>query len=234
MSFPVLSGRLDSERLPQTLVRSAILLLLITSGAFGQPTQPLSEADRVADMKQRVVQVLHLRAGDTAADVGCGDGFYTIPLARFLGPTGKVFAVDINESELFKLKQHLDEEGLKNVEVIKGAEDAPKLPAERVDAALIANAYHEMPAHEAMLHHIRDALKQGGVIVVMERISDKREKESRDEQIKHHELAPQVVKQEVAAAGFEIMEVLDPFLGRVTDDDGKSRWWALVARKPTP
>jgi hypothetical protein len=85
---------------------------------------------------------------------------------------------------------------------------SPKLAADRVDAALIANAYHEMPAHEAILHHIRDALKQGGVIVVMERISDKREKESRDEQIKHHELAPQVVRQEVAGAGFEIVEVL--------------------------
>jgi ubiquinone/menaquinone biosynthesis C-methylase UbiE len=234
MSFPVFSARLQTEKLVQTLVRSAILLLLIARGAFGQPTQPLSEADRVADMKQRVVQILHLRAGDTAADVGCGDGFYTIPLARFLGPAGKVFAVDINDSELLKLKQHLDEEGLKNVEVIKGAVDDPKLPADRVDAALIANAYHEMPAHEVMLHHIRAALKHGGVIVVMERISEKRQKESRDEQIKHHELAPQVVRQEVAAAGFEIMEVLDPFLGRLTDDEGKSRWWALVARKPTP
>src|ERR1700693_5226095 len=89
MSFPVFSARLQTEKLPQTLVRSAILLLLIASGAFSQPTQPLSEADRVADMKQRVVQVLHLRAGDTAADVGCGDGFYKIPLARFLGPAGK-------------------------------------------------------------------------------------------------------------------------------------------------
>jgi ubiquinone/menaquinone biosynthesis C-methylase UbiE len=149
MSFPVFSARLQTEKLLESLVRSAILLLTASS-AFSQPTQPLSEADRVADMKQRVVQILHLRAGDTAADVGCGDGFYTIPLARFLGPAGKVFAVDINDSELFKLKQHLSEEGLKNVEVIKGAEDDPKLPADGVDAALIANAYHEMPAHEAM------------------------------------------------------------------------------------
>jgi len=234
MTFPVVSGKLRTDSLPHTLVRSAILLLVIVSRAFGQPSQPLSEADRVADMKQRVIEILHLRPGDTAADVGCGDGFYTVPLARSLGSSGKVFAVDINDAELYKLKQHLDEEGLKNVEVIKGAEDDPKLAADRVDAALIANAYHEMPAHEAILHHIRDALKQGGVIVVMERISDKREKESRDEQIKHHELAPQVVRQEVAGAGFEIVEVLDPFLGRLTDDEGKSRWWALVARKPAP
>ena len=112
-------------------MRSAILLALIVSGVFSQPPQPRSEEDRASEMKRRVIETLHLRPGDTAADVGCGDGFYTIPLARFLGPSGKVYAEDINDSELFKLKQHLGEEGLKNVEVIKGAEDDPKLPADR-------------------------------------------------------------------------------------------------------
>jgi ubiquinone/menaquinone biosynthesis C-methylase UbiE len=232
MIFPVV--RLRTDNLPQTLVRSAILLLLIVSGVFSQPPQTQSEEDRTSEMKRRVIETLHLRAGETAADVGCGDGFYTIPLARFLGPSGRVFAVDIHDTELSKLRQHLGEEDLKNVEVIKGAEDDPKLAADRVDAALIANAYHEMPAHEAMLRHIQDALKQGGVLVVMERISDKREKEPRDELIKYHELAPQIVRQEVAGAGFEIVEVIDPFLGRLTDDEGKSRWWVLVARKPAP
>lgn len=91
-----------------------------------------------------------------------------------------------------------------------------------------------MPAHEAMLRHIRAALKPGGIIVVMERLSDKRETESRDELIKHHELAPPFVKQEVEGAGFNTVEVRDPFLGRLPDEDGKSRWWALVARKPAP
>jgi predicted methyltransferase len=113
-------------------------------------------------------------------------------------------------------------------------EDDPKLPEDRVDAALIVNAYHEMTAHEAMLRHIRSALKQGGVLVVMEGISDIRETKPRDEQIKHHQLAPQVAKQEVERAGFEIVEVRDPFVERPPDEDGKSRWWILVARKPAP
>jgi ubiquinone/menaquinone biosynthesis C-methylase UbiE len=213
-------------------VRTVILPLLIISGLFGQSPQAQSEDDRVAEMKRRVVETLQLRAGDTAADVGCGEGFYTIPLARFLGPSGKVFAVDINDAALLKLKQHLSEEGLKNVEVIKGAEDDPKLPANRADAVLIVNSYHEMTAHEAMLRHTLAALKQGGVFVLMEGISDSRETKSRDEQIKHHQLAPQVAKQEVEEAGFEIVEVRDPFIERTPDEDGKSRWWVLVARKP--
>ena len=118
-------------------------------------------------MKKRVIAALGLRQGDTAADVGCGDGFYTIPLARFLGPRGKVFATDINDGELGKLKQHLSDEGLKNVDVIKGAKDDPKLPLTALDGALIVNAYHEMTAHEAMLQHVLAALKPHGVLVLM-------------------------------------------------------------------
>jgi len=215
-----------------TLMR--ILFLLAASGVFGQSLQPQSEADRVAEMKRRVIEALQLRAGDVAADVGCGDGFYTIPLARFLGPSGKVFAVDIDESALVKLKQHLAEDGLKNVEAIRGVGDDPKLPTGALDGALIVNAYHEMAAHEAILRHVLAALKQGGVLVLMEGIWDKNETKPREEQVKHHELAPQVAKQEVEKAGFKIVEVRDPFIERPPDEDGKSRWWVLVARKPAP
>jgi predicted methyltransferase len=213
------------------LLRTAILPLLIVSGALGQALQPQSEEDRAAEMKKRVIETLNLQPGDTAADVGCGDGFYTIPLARFLGPSGKVFAEDISDAELFKLKEHLTKEGLKNVEVIKGAEDDPKLPPDRLDAALIVNAYHEMTAHDAMLRHTLAALKPGGTFVLMEGIWYSRETQSRDEQVKHHQLAPQVAKQEVEKAGFEIVELRDPFLERAPDEDGRSRWWVLVARK---
>ena len=101
-----------------------------------------------------------------------------------------------------------------------------------LDAALIVNAYHEMTAHEAMLRHTLAALKPGGTFVLMEGIWYSRETQSRDEQIKHHQLAPQVAKQEVEKAGFEILEVHDPFIERTPDQDGKSRWWVIVARKP--
>ena len=219
----------DTRALPWALMRSVILLSLILCPAFAQPR---TEEERAAEMKRRVIETLQLRPGDTAADVGCGDGFYTIPLARFLGPSGKLYAEDINDAELIKLKEHLGKEGLKNVEVIKGAEDDPKLPADRLDAVLIVNSYHEMTAHEAMLRHVRDALKPGGTFVLMEGIWDSREAQSRDEQIKHHQLAPQLAKAEVQSASFEIVELRDPFLVRAPDEDGKSRWWLIIARKP--
>ncbi|MEN3369635.1 MAG: hypothetical protein V7609_1778 [Verrucomicrobiota bacterium] len=167
------------------------------------------------------------------ADVGCGDGFYTIPLARHLAPNGRVLAIDIDDDALSKLSQGLTKEGLKNVEIIKGAEDDPMLPDARLDAVLIVNAYHEMTKPKPMLRHVLAALKPGALLVLMEGISDIREKKSRDEQIKHHQLAPGFAKQEIAAAGFDIVEVRDPFTDRPPDLDEKSHWWVIIARKPT-
>lgn len=212
--------------------RRAILLSVVLCSLFGQLSQPRSEEDRAEEMKRRLIRTLNLRPGNAAADVGCGDGFFTIPLARFLGISGKVYAEDISDVELIKLKEHLAEEQLQNVEVIKGAVDDPKLPVGELDGVLIVNAYHEMIEHEAILRHVRAALRSGGTFVLMEGIWDSREGQSRDEQTQHHQLAAQWATKEVQQAGFDIVELRDPFIERAPDKDGKSRWWVIVARKP--
>ena len=71
----------------------------------------------------------------------------------------------MDEAALSGLKKRLAEDGMRNVETIKGKADDPLLPTGALDAVLIPNAYHEMPAHEAMLQQIRQALKTGGVVV---------------------------------------------------------------------
>src|SRR5215212_602223 len=98
----------------------------------------------------------------------------------------------------------MSEQGLTNLEVIKGAVDDPQLPAGQMDAVLITNAYHEMTDHEAILRHVRTSLKVGGTFALMEGISERREAQSRDEQVKHHQLASKLAGQEVQIAGFEI------------------------------
>ena len=221
----------QSSGRPVTIPRIPIAFMLTVGVLFAQAPQSRSEEERVAEMTTRVVALLGLKSGDTAADVGCGDGFYTIPLARFLGPSGKVYAEDISDDQLSKLKKRLDEQGLRNVEVVNGAPEDPKLPQGILDGALIVNAYHEMTAHEAMLSHVISALKPGGVLVLMDGMWDEHESRSRDEQVKFHELAPTLAKSEVEKAGFQIVEVRDPFIERAPDRDGKSRWWTIIARK---
>lgn len=97
---------------------------------------------------------------------------------------------------------------------------------------LVANAYHEMAAHEAMLRAIRAALKPGGLLVLVEALSEARQKLTRADQVKRHELSPEFARNELQEAGFEVVEMQDPFLQRASDKDGKSRWWLLVVRKP--
>jgi ubiquinone/menaquinone biosynthesis C-methylase UbiE len=195
--------------------------------------RPASEEAWAAEMRRRVMGILHLGNGAEAADVGCGDGFYTLAMALAVGPSGKVFGVDIAESSLSKLKQRATQEGLRNVEAVHGAEDDPRLPPARLDAVLIANAYHEMPAHEAMLKAIHAALKPGGRVVLIEVLSEARQNQTRAEQVKRHELSPDIARDELREAGFEVVETQDPFIVRA-DKDGKSRWWLLVGRKLSP
>ncbi len=164
--------------------------------------------------------------------MGCGDGLYTIAPAHFLGPSGRVYAEDISDGPLTKLKHHLAEDGLKNIEVIKGTLDDPKLPKGVLGGVMIVNAYHGMTAHDAMLNHVLTTLKPGGVLVLMDGMWDQHESRSRDEQVKFHELAPALARPELGKSGFEIVEVRDPFIERAPDRDGKSRWWAIIARKP--
>src|SRR5215471_546317 len=100
-------GKSGSVICSKALPRISIAFLLAISQLFGQASQSRSEEERVAEMKTRVVALLGLKSGDTAADVGCGDGFYTVPLARSLGPSGRVYAEDISDGQLSKLRQRL-------------------------------------------------------------------------------------------------------------------------------
>jgi cyclopropane fatty-acyl-phospholipid synthase-like methyltransferase len=84
-------------------VRIALLPVVVVVALFARPMQAQSNEDAAAEIKRRVIEALQLRGGETVADVGCGDGFYTLPLARAL-VTGKVLAEDIDDAALEKLK----------------------------------------------------------------------------------------------------------------------------------
>jgi len=116
------------------------------------------------------------------------------------------------------------QEGLTNVEVVQGADDNPHLTPESLDAAVIMNAYHEMHAYDAMLRHLRGALKPNGRLVIVEPMTDKRRHESREAQTQVHEIALPFVEREARDAGFRIARTEDPFIER-----GSDMMWLLVA-----
>ena len=111
--------------------------------------------------------------------------------------------------------------------MIVGAADNPHLTAGQYDAVLIHNAYHEMREHEAMLAHIRSALKSDGRLVLAEPMHDRSRGKTRDEQVADHDLDADIAEEELRAAGFEEIDRDNwfvPFKGVA------GALWLIVAR----
>lgn len=116
----------------------------------------------------KLLQALGVRPGQVVCDLGCGNGYYTLDLARLTGPQGRVLGVDIQPEMLHLLELRAAEAELKNVEPIQGTLIDPKLPAQGVDLVLLVDVYHEFSHPEQMLQGIRRSLKPEGRMVLVE------------------------------------------------------------------
>jgi predicted methyltransferase len=206
-----------------------LVLLLLAAAAVAAQRQGDEQAREGWQKVDDIFTALGVAEGSRIADVGAGSGFFTIRLARRVGANGRVYAVDVAEGVVRRLRERIRRDDLENVEAILGEPDDPKLPAAALDAALIVNAYHEMREHEAMLRRILAALKPGGRLVIVEPSSTSSREQGRSEQERRHHIAPSLVKNDLVKAGFEIVELRDDF---VTNRPGGSDEWMIVARTP--
>jgi len=115
-----------------------------------------------------LLEALAIRPGQTVCDMGCGNGFYTVELARRVGPRGMVYAVDVQPEMLRMLAHRLADEGIANVRPVLGTAVDPRLPRGAVDVVLCVDVYHEFSHPEEMLARIRESLKDGGQLVLAE------------------------------------------------------------------
>ncbi|QLH32905.1 MAG: methyltransferase domain-containing protein [Cyclobacteriaceae bacterium] len=176
-----------------------------------------------------LIQQLNLKTNSHVADVGCHEGYMTVKLAALV-KTGKVYAVDVEQPKLDKLKTNLSNRKLENVITIKGDYDNPKLPVNTLDAVIIVDTYHEMDEHDKILKHIKTALKPGGRLVLCEAIADARRESTRQEQERKHELSINFALADLKAAGFTIIKQQDPFADRTKEKGDKM--WLIVAENP--
>jgi ubiquinone/menaquinone biosynthesis C-methylase UbiE len=163
----------------------------------------LERPDR--DQEQRpdeVIRAMGLKDGDTVADIGCGTGYFSRPLARAVAPRGHVYAVDIQPEMLRLLRERLAEEGLTNVEAVLGASGDPRLPRESVDWILLVDVYHELQQPEAMLARMREALKPDGRVALLEY---RLEGDSAVHIKTDHRMSPEQVLREWQPAGFRLV-----------------------------
>jgi ubiquinone/menaquinone biosynthesis C-methylase UbiE len=128
----------------------------------------LEPPDRAAWQKpDQIMDALQIADGSAVADIGAGAGFFTIQLARRVGPNGKVFTTDIQRQMLEAIRRRVLREGLTNVETRQATESDQNLPVGALDAVLIVDTYSEVGEPVAFLRNIARALKPNGRIGVV-------------------------------------------------------------------
>ncbi len=114
------------------------------------------------------LKLIGIGPGMVVADVGAGSGYMTLRIARLVGPTGRVYANDIQPALLQILGRQVQAAHLSNVEIVLGTDTDARLPADAVDVALLVDVYHEFWHPQAMLRSLRRSLKPTGELVLVE------------------------------------------------------------------
>jgi ubiquinone/menaquinone biosynthesis C-methylase UbiE len=136
-------------------------------GLAGAPWLDRAERER-EEQPTRALQIMKITPGMIVADIGAGSGYYTERLARLVGPSGRVYASDIQRGMLALIEQRLAREKLQNVTLVLGVPADPRLPESGIDLALMVDVYHELGEPQTVLRHIRSSLKPDGRLVLIE------------------------------------------------------------------
>ncbi len=187
------SGAKDADR-PETsqdFPRAWRPVSELSGNEFGNEDQRdnLGEAEVVMDLAR-------IKAGTTVADIGAGEGYYTIRLAERVGSKGRVLAQDIDPGAIQRLGQRVERERLDNVSIKTGAPDDPRLPANSFDRVFLVHMYHEVTEPYAFLWRLRPALRQGGQVIVVDV----------DRPTDRHGMPPSLLFCEFQAVGFRLVE----------------------------
>ena len=151
--------------------------------------------------REAVAEAVGVQEGALIADIGAGTGIYTLLFADIVGPSGHVFAVDIEPLFLDLINQRSEDAGFENVTAVFGRENDITLPDNSVDVAFIADSYHYFGDREAVMTSIYNALKPGGTLVMIE--YDIEPGEERPENKSHVRFGKAAVVSEVEFVGFE-------------------------------
>lgn len=143
---------------------------------------------------QRVMDLLGIQKGKNVADIGAGSGWFTVRAARRIGPTGSVYAVDINPEAVSHIDERAKDEKLSNVKIVLSEPDNPMVPPNAVDAVLMLKTYHEVAHPVELLRNLRPALRADAKVGVIDRNGDG----------ENHGIGKDVIIREAREAGYEL------------------------------
>jgi SAM-dependent methyltransferase len=191
--------------------RAALAAVLALAGCRAHPAEPHFPAaqrdvapivggtfstedarDRAGEAEQ-VMQLAGVKPGMSVADVGAGEGYYTVRLAKVVGPKGRVLAEDIVPDVRDALSDRVQRDRLDNVAVKLGTADDPMLPASSFDRVFLVHMYHEVASPYAFLWHMREGVRPDGLVIVVDS----------DRPVRQHGMPPAQLKCEFAALGMQ-------------------------------
>jgi ubiquinone/menaquinone biosynthesis C-methylase UbiE len=164
--------------------------------------RPEREAE---EQPSKAIAALAVTAGQVVADVGAGSGYYTVRLAERVGPTGRVFATDIQPEMLSLLRTRVSRARLDNVELVLSADADPRLPEGLFDLVLMVDVYHELARPQEVLRKLRASLKPDGRLVLVEFRKESAWVPIREE----HKMSVKEARMELEAEGYRFDRVID-------------------------
>jgi SAM-dependent methyltransferase len=166
-----------------------------------------------------VVRLAEVAPGMSVADIGAGEGYYTVRLSPIVGARGRVLAEDIVPATIRALAQRVQRERLDNVAIKLGEPNNPDLPDASFDRIFMIHMYHEIQRPSEFLWHLRDALKPTGTIVVVDA----------DRPTTRHGTPPRLLMCEFNAVGYDLKR-----FERLPDSESYFAWFAPRGPKPAP
>ena len=174
--------------------------------------------DRVGEAEE-VMRLAEVAPGMSVADIGAGEGYYTVRLSPLVGPRGRVLAEDIVPETRDRLAQRVQRENLDNVAVKLGRPADPMLPKGSFDRIFLVHMYHEVTEPYEFLWNLRDGLKPDGLVVVVDS----------DRPVKRHGMPPKQLICEFAALGMRPAKT-----ARLTHADAYFVAFEVAAPRPEP
>ncbi len=174
--------------------------------------------DRVGEAEQ-VMRLAGVTEGMWVADIGAGEGYYTVRLARAVGPKGRVLAEDIFAEIRDRLAQRVQRENIDNVAVRLGKPDDPMLPPRSFDRIFLVHMYHEVTEPYAFLWHLREGLKPGGEVIVVDA----------DRPPNRHGMPPALLACEFRTVGLDLARI-----ERLADGEAYFAAFRVARQRPDP
>ena len=191
-------------------IAATVFILLWSSGVAALRISPQHSQDI-----NRLAELTHWNPGTIVADIGAGDGSYSFAAAQKVGPSGRVYATEIDREKLQQLRTELTKRKLGNIIVVEGTADDTKLPSSCCDTIFLRHVYHHLTQPEEFDRNLMRSLKPGAYLAIIDFPPDSNfaPVEGVPENRGGHGIPENVLVEELTTAGLKVEKVIDNWSG---------------------